>query len=140
MRSEKTNRTRGKKCLAKEARCFALYLMANCHGRDAAQPKRVILPSLRMSGIDLSSRDYDKLASVACGMGYHVGTSGKGAFWIVDELDQAAAEGNILPRFTPMRVHLEHLQRLGRERFGAMPLLNSDLTAENAENAEVSHG
>ena len=117
--------SRGRACLAREARALAVYLQTHCRGRAAAQPKRVILPALLMAGIEVTSRDYDKLASVACGMGLHVGTCGRGAFWVCDEGDQAAAEGNILPRFTPMRVHLEHLQRLGRERFGEMPLLAS---------------
>jgi hypothetical protein len=132
-------RSRGRACLAKEATAFAVYLQTHCRGRAAAQPKRTILPALLAAGIEISARDYDKLASVACGMGLHVGTCGKGAFWVCDEADQAAAEGNILPRFNPMRVHLEHLQRLGRERFGKQPLLETAAHAENAEYAEANH-
>jgi hypothetical protein len=132
------------KDLTPAARIFAEFLRKNCRGREAAMPKWRVLPELRRTGLDLSSRDYDELPELALDLGYDTGTWRKGAFWMVTETDFLAAQANLLVRFGPMRSHHEKYERRRRERFPDLPLLEAARAEREqeiltAENAEVEH-
>jgi hypothetical protein len=117
------------------AEMLVAYLRMYCIGRDQARPKWRVLPDLRRAGVRVTSREYDDLPRLALGLGHDVGTWRKGAFFIVDSQDFAAAAGNLAVRFEPMREHHQEILRRWRKRFPEEPLF--DETALNAEAAEM---
>lgn len=110
--------------LTRVHRIVAEWLRQNARGRAAARPKGQVLRGLGAIGLHVASREFDALMGEMVLAGLAVGSSGKGFFWMVAQVDFRLARHYITTRFRIMRRRAEALAAQERRRFPApLPLM-----------------